>query len=113
MSRKIDITQALSDEDIAYLKSRGREYDIARNKEFVSGDRVGLRGEDPQDPQDPETTDATDEPKGDPDTEVEDNTDDTGDEDDLSLDELKALAKAKGLPVSGSKSDLKERLAGA
>lgn len=116
MSKQIDLTKKLSDEDRAYLLSRSRDYDVARADAIAAGEEFTVPA-----PVDPMVAPV---PSGDtvvsanPEghivpTEEAHKEETKVDGDELTVEELQAILKSKGLPVSGKKDELIARLAEA
>ena len=114
MSRQVDLTKKLSNEDREYLASRSRDYDIARADAIAAGEEFTVPA-----PVDPMVA-----PRPSGDTVKSENPEGhivateaahseeavQGDKDELTVEELQAILKSKGLPVSGKKDELIARL---
>jgi SAP domain len=87
MSRQIDITQPLSDEDRQYLVDRHHVVALERNAAFVAGASV-----------------AGDE------REEEKEDEDGPDLEDMTVQQLQEVLRKRDLPVSGTKDELLARL---
>lgn len=91
MSRQIDYTRKLSDEDREYLLTRGQDNLVARMDSLFADD-----GSDPQEP----TPDPDPDPAAGGIKALED----------MTIEELKELLRENDLPVGGNKDELIERL---
>lgn len=110
MSRQIDLTKPLSDEDHAYLMERNREYEISLAPKAGEFQDPAVDPEEvPQGIDDESGDDTLD---GLDDLEGSQPDGDQGNDElaDLTIPELKALLTAKDLPTTGSKQDLIDRL---
>lgn len=95
MSRKIDLTKPLSSDDAEYLRQRGGLPENAVLEDDSSGEA-----------DDTEESDNSEEFE---DTESEEE-ESPGEFSGMTLEELKAIARAKNISVGGSKAELVERL---
>jgi hypothetical protein len=90
MSRQIDLTQKLSDEDREYLLSRGRRHQVIVNdRQFANEDASSPAPQDSKTSEDPEWADQVNE---------------------LTTDELKDELSNRGLPTTGNQETLRKRL---
>lgn len=123
MSRDIDLSKPLSDEDRAYLKQRSRHAELAfadsQGKELSDEERQELeqkaiaetKGKRVPLQMDP---DVVRQREGDDEDEVEadegDDPDDVAFVNSLSGDELREHLESRGLPQKGNKTEMKRRL---
>ncbi len=108
MSRNIDLSKPLSDDDKAYLRDRGRGHLISTDDDSPSETPVVEADEEATPVNAPEASTDSAESES-----VEETDEGAGGYGAMKAEELRALLTARGLAVSGNKDELRARLEAA